>query len=272
MKITFKIILIITIIFFSKESLDGGLCESNTDCDPNEKEGECKDIKDGFGYCACMEGYNRGGDNNKCIKYVNYNETCDLEHDLCGDINQFCWNGNKCTCRSMSIYSNETKKCEKILFYGEFCLLGGVCLGNPNLECSTVTFNCTCLNGYEYNEYFKRCQKTVNYEESCDNYNIVCGEKLSCNTQKCGCYDGYTYNSTEKICQRTAEFGDSCDNKYDVCGENLECNNKICICPEGYEYSDKDSKCIIEGEGEEDSDYSKFIKFNILFFILFLFL
>ena len=32
MKITFKIILIITIIFFSKESLDGGLCESNTDC------------------------------------------------------------------------------------------------------------------------------------------------------------------------------------------------------------------------------------------------
>ena len=48
MKITFKIILIITIIFFSKESLDGGLCESNTDCDPNEKEGECKDIKDGF--------------------------------------------------------------------------------------------------------------------------------------------------------------------------------------------------------------------------------
>ena len=86
MKITFKIILIITIIFFSKESLDGGLCESNTDCDPNEKEGECKDIKDGFGYCACMEGYNRGGDNNKCIKYVNYNETCDYEeHDLCGE-------------------------------------------------------------------------------------------------------------------------------------------------------------------------------------------
>ena len=234
MKITFKIILIITIIFFSKESLDGGLCESNTDCDPNEKEGECKDIKDGFGYCACMEGYNRGGNNNKCIKYVNYNETCDLEHDLCGEK---LWCGGidkKCICSTSAIYNNETKKCEKILDYGEICYVSGVCLGNRNLECSTVTSKCTCLNGSKYNEYFKKCQKTVNYEESCDyNYNI-CGEKLQCShSNKCKCDDGYTYNSTEKICQRTAEFGDSCDTKYDVCGENLECNNKICICPEG---------------------------------------
>ena len=222
-----------------------------------------------------MEGYKRGGDNNKCIKYVNYNETCDFEeHDLCGE-NLWC-NGNdkKCWCGTSAIYSNETKKCEKILEYGEICFLNGICRPN-NLECSTVTSKCTCFNGYnvyEYNKYFKTCQKTVNYEESCDNIYIVCGEKLTCGSQKCRCYDGYTYNSTEKICQRTKEFGDSCDNKYDVCGENLECNNKICICPEGYEYSDKDSKCIKEGEREEDSDYSKFIKFNILFFILFLFL
>ena len=217
-----------------------------------------------------MEGYKRGGDNNKCIKYVNYNETCDFEeHDLCGE-NLWC-NGNdkKCWCGTSAIYSNETKKCEKILEYGEICFLNGICRPN-NLECSTVTSKCTCLNGYEYNKDFKTCKKTVNYEESCDNIYIVCGEKLSCGSQKCRCDDGYTYNSTEKICQRTKEFGDSCDNKYDVCGENLECNNKICICPEGYEYSDKDSKCI--KEGEEDSDYSKFIKFNILFFILFLFL
>ena len=165
-----------------------------------KKKVYCKDIKDGFGYCACMEGYNRGGNNNKCIKYVNYNETCDLEHDLCGDINQFCWNGNKCTCRSMSIYSNETKKCEKILFYGEFCFLGGVCLGNRNLECSTVTSKCTCLNGSKYNEYFKKCQKTVNYEESCDYNYDICGEKLQCShSNKCKCDDGYTYNSTEKF-------------------------------------------------------------------------
>jgi hypothetical protein len=121
-----------------------------------------------------MEGYKRGGDNNKCIKYVNYNETCDFEHDLWGE-NQVCCNGNKCACGSMMIYSNETKKCEKILDYGEFCFLGGIC--NPNnLECSTETFNCTCLNGYEYNEYFKTCLKTVNYEESCGNIYIVCAK------------------------------------------------------------------------------------------------
>jgi hypothetical protein len=56
-----------------------------------------------------MEGYNRGGDNNKCIKYVNYNETCDLEHDLCGEK---LWCGGidkKCICSTSAIYSNETK-------------------------------------------------------------------------------------------------------------------------------------------------------------------
>ena len=153
MKITFKIILIITIIFFSKESLDyNGTCDSNTDCYPNEKEGECKD-----GYCACMEGYKRGGVDNKCIKYVNYNETCDWAHDVCKrEENQYCDNDNKkCSCL-MTIYNNETKKCEKILEYGEICYmnLNGIC--NPhNLECSTVTSKCTCLNGYEYNKDFK---------------------------------------------------------------------------------------------------------------------
>ena len=89
--------------------------------------------------------------------------------------NQYCgFDNNKCTCLT-SLYSNKTKKCEKILDYGEFCFLGGIC--NPNnLECSTETFNCTCLNGYEYNEYFKTCLKTVNYEESCDNIYIVCAK------------------------------------------------------------------------------------------------
>jgi hypothetical protein len=43
MKMTFKIILIITIIFFSNESLDG-VCSKDSDCFDFDKEDKCEDI------------------------------------------------------------------------------------------------------------------------------------------------------------------------------------------------------------------------------------
>ena len=65
-----------------------------------------------------------------------------------------------------------------------------------------------------------------------------------------------------------------CDNKYDICGESLECQKKFCDCPDGYFYSEnlKCEEVFEEEEEEEDNSYSKFIKFNILFFFTFLFL
>ena len=179
MKMTFKIILIITIIFFSNESSDG-VCKKDSDCFDFDKEDKCEDVAGGMGFCSCMEGYERNYTLKKCVKYVDFNETCDDNHDLCEGDNQQCYN-NICSCKSGFIYNSETKKCEKILNYGDDCSSDGIC--DTKQKCGSDS-KCTCVDGYEYNENEKICQKTVNYEESCDDNYDICRENLVCNAQK----------------------------------------------------------------------------------------
>ncbi len=256
MKIIFNTILMISIIFFSNEQTT---CNSDSACREVNKEAICNKPEGSIlGFCTCMDGYERVS--TICVKNVDINEHCDNVHELCNGVNQECFN-TICSCKSGFIYSNKTKKCESIIKYGEICD-DDIC--ETKQKCGSES-KCSCIDGYVYDDNEKKCQKKVGINETCDDYD-VCGENLGCYDSICSCDDNYVYNETEKICQKAADYYEACDNKYDICRENLICNNSICICQDEYTYSYTDSICI-QDSNLDDSSYSKFIKFNILFFI-----
>lgn len=265
MKTIFKIILMISIIFFSKE--EKTMCMSDNSCTYFNREEKCELEADGVGYCLCMEGYTRE-DNGNCTKSVSFGESCNLYAELCKDANQECnINQLKCVCKSGYIWSDKAKICKEIIEYGKTC-------DEDNCESNQICGNdskCECSEGYTYDETKKICLKKVNYGETCDNKYIICEIDQICEDSKCECFDEYTYDESNKICQKTVNYGDTCDDKYNICEPNLICEDSICVCSEGLIYSYEESKCN-EGEDIDVYDSSKFIGFNVLFFYIFLFL
>lgn len=166
----FKIILMITIIFFLNEN---SVCSDDSTCSSNKREGKCK-IEEGktSGYCEYMDGYNVD-DYGNCLKNVDINEFCDSFYEICEGDNKECYN-QICSCKSGYTYSIKSKKCEVTIKYGETC--------NDDI-CETKQkwgddSKCTCLDGYTYNETEKKCQKRVNYQEKCNEYDI-CGANIN---------------------------------------------------------------------------------------------
>jgi len=261
MKIIFKIILMITIIFFSNEQT---VCASDSYCSYAKREGKCDTTTS---FCLCADGYTRD-DTGNCTKSVGFGETCNLFAELCKEDNQACSYEQKCACKSGYIYSNTTKTCKKIIEYGETCD-EDIC--DSNLICKTDS-TCGCSEGYTYDESSNKCIKVVNYGETCDDEYIICESNQICgNNLKCECSEGYTYDETNSKCIKKGTYGESCEDDSVICESNLICGNSyVCECSEEYTYSYTESKCIEYSEEEDDN--SKFIGFNVLFFFyIFLF-